>query len=225
MPESVRGGRSIPPVQRNEQGNRTPRVALLVPVKAFADAKQRLRGELDAQQRTALARWCAERVIAAAGAFAVHVVCDDPEVAAWAERLGVTVIRCDVAGLNPAVERGLQVLADTRFDLAIIAHGDLPLAEGFGELALDGTITVVPDYRYDGTNALVLPTALAGRFSPHYGSGSFRKHLVEALAHWPLVRVLRVEGLAHDLDTPADLADPRMEEVRQWLQTNPASPR
>jgi len=217
-------------VQRDEQGGGSPRtdpgtVAVMLPVKAFTDAKQRLSGMLGEADRVSLAKWCAERVVRAAGTLPVHVVCDDEAVADWANGLGVSVIRCSGPGLNLAIEQGLVALATAGFDYAIVAHGDLPLAMSFDGIALDGSITVVPDHRYDGTNALALPTALSGRFSFHYGRGSFRKHVIEAIAHSPIVRVLLVEELAHDLDTPDDLTDPRMEEVRQWLRTNPASPR
>lgn len=206
-------------------GGTEPRAALLVPVKTFAEAKQRLRGALDEADRTDLARWCAERVVRAAGHLPVFVVCDDDNVAQWATGLGATAIICTESGLNLAVEQGLAALAGAGIATAVVCHGDLPLATGFDSLVDDRLVTVVPDHRYDGTNALVLPTALAGRFSFHYGRGSFRKHVVEALGHCAAVRVLRVEELSHDLDTPDDLADPRMEEVREWLQTNRANRR
>ena len=197
----------------------------MLPVKAFTDAKQRLSGMLDEANRIALARWCAERVVRAAGELPVYVVCDDDEVAVWANALGVSVVRCSGPGLNLAVEQGLAALGAAGFAYAVVVHGDLPLATSFDQITLDGGITIVPDHRYDGTNALALPTALSGRFAFHYGHGSFRKHVAESISHSPIVRVLLVDDLAHDLDTPDDLADPRMEEVRQWLRTNPANPR
>ncbi|MBA2624952.1 MAG: 2-phospho-L-lactate guanylyltransferase, partial [Acidimicrobiia bacterium] len=55
------------------------RVALLVPVKDFARAKARLAGVLDAPARNELARRMATRVVLAAGALPVSVVCDDDE--------------------------------------------------------------------------------------------------------------------------------------------------
>jgi 2-phospho-L-lactate guanylyltransferase len=223
MTESVRGCRSIPPVHGAVESHGRPRVGVLIPVKAFADAKQRLRPALDDAHRTNLARRCAERVVAAAGDVPTYVVCDDDGVAAWAATVGAQVVRCPDTGLNAAVERGLAALRDAGLDVAVIAHGDLPLAQDFGPLVLDGAITVVPDYRYDGTNVLVIPTALAGSFSFHYGRGSFRRHVVEAITHSGVVRVLRDADLALDLDTPSDLTDPRLEEVRTWLQTNPAN--
>jgi 2-phospho-L-lactate guanylyltransferase len=220
MPESVGARRSIPPVRDELRST-----GLVVPVKAFTRAKQRLSPALDAGNRHRLARYCAGRVLAAAGPLPVYVVCDDDEVAAWAAEAGAHVIWTVGLGLNPAMEASLVVLAEAGITMAVIAHGDLPLARRFDHVALAGSVCAVPDHRYDGTNVLAVPTALADRFRFQYGSGSFRRHVQEALRLGSPVRILRDEDLAHDLDTPHDLADPRMEDVRQWLRTNPDNPR
>ena len=52
---------------------------MLVPVKAFAEAKARLAPALDAGQRERLARAMAEHVVAAAAPLPVSVVCDDED--------------------------------------------------------------------------------------------------------------------------------------------------
>ena len=56
---------------------------VLVPVKAFAQAKARLAVSLDPAQRAELARAMAEHVLAAARPLPVAVVCDDEDVAEW----------------------------------------------------------------------------------------------------------------------------------------------
>ena len=61
---------------------------VLVPVKAFGRAKVRLADVLDGPARAALAREMADRVLTAAAPFPAAVVCDDDEVAAWAEGRG-----------------------------------------------------------------------------------------------------------------------------------------
>ena len=63
-------------------------MAVLVPVKAFHQAKLRLAPALDQAQRAALAREMATNVVRAAGDLPVAVVCDDDEVAAWAATVG-----------------------------------------------------------------------------------------------------------------------------------------
>jgi 2-phospho-L-lactate guanylyltransferase len=58
--------------------------AVLVPVKAFGQAKVRLASALSGPERAELARKMASRVVASAAGLPVAVVCDDAEVAGWA---------------------------------------------------------------------------------------------------------------------------------------------
>jgi 2-phospho-L-lactate guanylyltransferase len=201
------------------------RVGLVVPVKSFRHAKQRLAGVLDHGQRAALARWCAQRVVAAAGELPVFVVCDDAEVAQWAREAGVTALWSPDAGLNPAVDHAVRELRRLGLTHAVISHSDVPLARGFERFARPGTVTLVPDDDEDGTNALGLPTDLAGRFRFQYGRASFRKHTSEALRLGTAVRVVRDPLLARDLDSPSDLSDPRLGDLLAWLPMSPANPR
>ena len=80
---------------------------VLVPVKAFAQAKARLAVSLDPAQRAELARAMAEHVLAAARPLPVAVVCDDEDVAEWAEEQAAIVLREPGRGLNGAVEAGV----------------------------------------------------------------------------------------------------------------------
>ena len=59
-------------------------VAVLLPVKAFDDAKARLAPALSASDRAALARRMATTVVEAAAPLPVTIVCDSTEVAEWA---------------------------------------------------------------------------------------------------------------------------------------------
>jgi 2-phospho-L-lactate guanylyltransferase len=59
-------------------------VAVVIPVKAFHQAKERLSDLLTPAERIVLAKYCADRVINAARDFDIFVVCDDPDVAQWA---------------------------------------------------------------------------------------------------------------------------------------------
>lgn len=203
---------------------------MLVPVKAFTEAKQRLRPVLADHLRSALAQRCAETVLLAARPLDVWVVCDDDSIEAWAQEHGASVIRTPSAGLNPAISAGAAQLAQSGVDMVVIAHGDLPLATDL-HTVLDArprsvsAVTIVPDLGFDGTNVMALPRALIGAFTFRYGRGSFLAHIGEALRHGSAVRIVRNPELAHDIDTPDDLERPEMEEIRQWLRTNPDSPR
>jgi 2-phospho-L-lactate guanylyltransferase len=178
-------------------------VAVVVPVKAFHDAKVRLAPVLDDQQRAALARELATRVVRAARDLRVFVVCDDDAVAQWAESAGASALWRPAKGLDDAAEFGVRCAADAGADRVIVAHGDLPRARDLtGVGAFDG-ITLVPDRHGDGTNVLCLP--VAARFGFSYGPGSFERHLAAAERTGLAVRILRDPELAWDVDVPDDL--------------------
>lgn len=179
---------------------------MLVPVKAFGEAKRRLSPALGAGERAALSRRLAAGVVAAAGPLPVAVVCCDRDVAGWARELGALVIWEPDRGLNGAVVAGVAHLGAEGFATAAVAHGDLARPAGLADLLGShpaAGITLVPDSRDDGTNVAVVPTALGFRFS--YGPGSFRRHLDEADAGDLVVRVVRGSDLSLDVDLPSDL--------------------
>jgi 2-phospho-L-lactate/phosphoenolpyruvate guanylyltransferase len=179
--------------------------AVLVPVKGFAVAKARLAPALGADDRRALARELADVVLAAAAPLPVLVVCDDDEVAAWADEAGARVLRVEPRGLDAAVTEGVDALAAAGVARVVVAHADLPRAAGLAGLA--GTagdpVTLVPDRAEDGTNVAVVPSAAGFRFA--YGPGSFRRHVAEAARLGLGPRVVRRADLAWDVDVPADL--------------------
>lgn len=178
-------------------------VAVLVPVKAFGEAKLRLSPALSGPEREALARRMAERVVGAAAPLPVAVVCDDPGVRTWAESVGARVLWRPGRGLNAAVQDGVAALAADGFDRVVVAHADLPLATALAWVA-DGTgVTLVPDRHDDGTNAACVPAAAGFRFA--YGPGSFARHRAEARRLGLDLRVVRDAALGWDVDVPADL--------------------
>ncbi len=180
------------------------RVAVLLPVKAFAQAKERLAPALGSAERAELARHMAERVIEAAPPLPVAVVCDDAEVAAWAAGQGALVIPEPGLGLDGAVTAGVEYLAGIGYDRVIVAHADLPLATTLGWLADHDGITLVPDRRDDGTNVACLPTRCGFRFS--YGPGSFLRHCAESGRLGLDLRIVRDASLGWDVDEPSDLS-------------------
>lgn len=179
-------------------------VAVLVPVKAFADAKLRLAPALPPERRAALAQAMAERVLSAAGRLPVAVVCDDAEVAVWAASRGAIVLAEPGRGLNGAVSAGVDQLAAAGARQVIVAHADLPLATDLSWVAhFSAGVTLVPDRRRDGTNVICVPAGCGFRFA--YGPGSFMAHFAEARRLGLPVRVVTEPLLAWDVDVPADL--------------------
>jgi 2-phospho-L-lactate/phosphoenolpyruvate guanylyltransferase len=178
---------------------------VLIPVKAFHQAKRRLGSALSDPDRIALVRAMATQVVAACVPLPVAVVCDDQDVAEWAADVGATVMWEPGQGLNGAVRAGVDRLARAGTRRVTVAHGDLPRAHGLGVLAPFDGITLVPDRRDDGTNVLRLPSTSDFRFA--YGAGSFRAHRAEATRLGLPVRVLRDPDLAYDVDWPADVVE------------------
>jgi 2-phospho-L-lactate guanylyltransferase len=179
--------------------------AVLVPVKAFHQAKRRLGRVLVEEERVRLVRAMATHVVSACAPLPVAVVCDDEEVAHWAVDLGATVMWEPHKGLNGAVAAAVTRLAQAGTFWVTVAHGDLPRATGLGTLDPFDGVTLVPDRRDDGTNVLRVPAASGFRFA--YGPGSFHAHRTEATRLGVGVRVLRHPGLAYDVDWPADVSE------------------
>jgi 2-phospho-L-lactate guanylyltransferase len=178
---------------------------VLIPIKAFHQAKRRLDRVLSGSDRERLVRTMAAHVVAACAPLPVAVVCDDEEVANWATGQGAVVLWEPGQGLNGAVGAGVGRLAASGARWVTIAHGDLPRAHGLGTLPQFDGVTLVPDRRDDGTNVLRLPAPCDFRFA--YGPGSFRAHRAEATRLGLSVRVVRDPDLAYDVDWPADVEE------------------
>jgi 2-phospho-L-lactate guanylyltransferase len=178
-------------------------IAVLVPVKAFAQAKERLAPALPPAERAALAQAMAEHVLDVCASLPTAVVCDDADVATWAREHGARVLWAPGLGLNGAVQDGVARLGAAGARRVIVAHGDLPLAGAVDWVAAFPGVTLVPDRRDDGTNVACVPTDAVFNFA--YGAGSFLQHSVEARRRGLPLRVVREPRLGYDVDWPADL--------------------
>jgi 2-phospho-L-lactate guanylyltransferase len=176
---------------------------VLVPIKAFGIAKNRLAGALEPEARARLARDLAAGVLRAAAPLPVYVVCEDDEVAAWAAGAGARPVRSNGGGLNAAVDHGVAELAAEGFAHVCVVHADLPAARDLARVTGRPGATLVPDRHGDGTNVLCVPARAGFRFA--YGPGSFARHVAEARRVGLPVRVLHIAELAWDVDTAADL--------------------
>jgi 2-phospho-L-lactate/phosphoenolpyruvate guanylyltransferase len=192
---------------------------VIVPVKAFGVAKQRLSSVLNAEQRSRLGKEVAARTMdtfATAGGH-VAVVTADRDVESWARRLGYQVIREHAAlygpGLNGAVAVG-RAAATTALARWVAVHADLPLINATNaENVIDAVDTtyhgVIVPSRDGGTNVLSGPV-----ISFRYGPGSFVLHHAQI----PLADVLVSPNLSIDLDSPSDLAAVRAHPDGVWIE-------
>ena len=187
----------------------------VVPIKTFDIAKQRLASALARGSRESLAQAMFADVLAALrrarriDAIAV-VTCD-----ATADSLarGVAMVLRDraQAGQSAAAEIGIGHALQEGFDRVLLVPGDTPLVDAreldalLERVAADRmAVAIVGDRHGTGTNALVLspPDAI----QPSFGPDSLARHTAAAAAAGLPHRVEDVPSLAHDVDTPEDLA-------------------
>ncbi|MGC8511385.1 MAG: hypothetical protein ACP5PB_11020 [Acidimicrobiales bacterium] len=154
----------------------TSRQAIVIPLKRFDLAKQRLRAGTDVDV-TRLARVLAAGVIAAAAPRPTIVLSESASVADFARRRGADVITSRARSLNEAVQHAYAQLGDD-FDQIIVVHGDLARPEGIASFVPAPGVTIVVDRHGRGTNVLAVPTRHGFRFA--YGDDSARQHRHEA---------------------------------------------
>lgn len=191
------------------------RTLAIVPVKSFDVAKQRLSGALARGSRESLALAMFSDVLAALRRVeqleGIVVVTADP-AAETAARQSATILTDDRrAGQSAAAEIGIRHALAAGYHRVLLVPGDTPLIDPVevGRL-LDRTaadrvaIGIVADRHGSGTNALVLtpPDALA----PSFGPDSRERHVAGAEAAGAVHRLEHAPSLAHDVDTPEDLA-------------------
>jgi 2-phospho-L-lactate guanylyltransferase len=178
---------------------------VVVPVKRLDIAKSRLASYGD-EHRKALALAFAADVVLAAGAVAtVLVVTDDPVARELLAGLGARVAADDPdAGLNPALEHGVELLREGSPDLAVATiSADLPallapdLAAVLARVPLHGR-GFVADLAGTGTTLLAAGPGIG--LVPAYGPASRERHLASGA-----VELVAPESVRRDVDTPDDL--------------------
>lgn len=187
----------------------------VVPVKRFADAKQRLAPGLDDERRQALAAAMLADVLEAIGAARsierTILVSGDPlaqEIAAEARATVEVVPDPADEGHSVAAEAGIVRAEADGASCVVLLPADCPL---LAPRELDRLLTgvpatytaIVPDRHGTGTNALVLSPP--GAIEPAFGEGSRERHVAAARAAGIPFEVEEVASLALDLDTPADV--------------------
>jgi 2-phospho-L-lactate guanylyltransferase len=185
----------------------------IIPVKETSDAKRRLAPTLSKELRQGLALAMLEDVLAAVTALrlgGVILVTVDPQAIALARGHGAATI-ADGAhdGHTGAVMAGARHLIARGRGTMLTLPGDLPLvtaAEIETLIAAHGpapAFTIAPAHDDLGSNAILMspPDAVPLRF----GEDSFFPHLAAARAGGIEPCVVRLPGIAFDIDNPQDL--------------------
>jgi 2-phospho-L-lactate/phosphoenolpyruvate guanylyltransferase len=192
----------------------------VVPVKDTAAAKQRLAGAVPPPLRQALALAMLEDVLAALadarGLAGRLVVTIDPAVRRLAARYGAECLAEGAEdGHTGAVAAAARRLAAEGRGAMLTLPGDIPLvtaaeierliAAHRQALRQAGpSFTISPSHDERGSNAIIVspPDAVPLRF----GDDSFLPHLAAAAAHGIAPTIVRLPGIALDIDNPVDLA-------------------
>ena len=181
--------------------NRPGDLAVVVPLKRVAEAKQRLRGAgvLDVD---ALVWRLARGVLAASRARPTYVVTEDADVAAFATSLAATAIMTTAGTLSDAVTDAYNSLSES-FARLLIVHADLVDPTGLGEFDPGEGVTLVADRHGLGTNVLALASGLEFRFG--YGANSLEHHRREAHRLGLACTVITDSPWSWDVDVMEDL--------------------
>jgi 2-phospho-L-lactate/phosphoenolpyruvate guanylyltransferase len=186
---------------------------ILIPVKNLSQAKQRLAAVLDQRSRTELAQAMLHDVAAAiaswSGRPACALVTGDEFAIEIARRYDFEILS-DPA--NPsetgAIETATGACVERGIDFTLVIPADIPLIEA-SELEqimvhapLEGSL-LVPAADGRGTNAAYRRPA--DLFPLRFGNDSFKPHFAAAQASGKSCVVLQLQGIALDVDNPADL--------------------
>jgi 2-phospho-L-lactate guanylyltransferase len=187
---------------------------VVVLIKDFASAKQRLQPALGPKARRALARRNARLAVrAAAAGDRVLVVAGSDEVADLAKRWGAEVVaEPRQEGQNVAAARGIARAVEGGADAVLLLSSDLPLVtiEAVRDVLesaarFDAPVAVaVEAVGRGGTNALYLRPP--GAITLSFGSDSLAKFRREAETRGVRFVVHHSDAMALDLDEPGDLA-------------------
>ena len=188
---------------------------VVVLIKDFDEAKQRLRPALGTKSRRRLARRNALLAVqAAAAGDHVLVVAGGEEVAEMAAAWGAEDVLLEPReeGQNVAAERGLERAVEAGAGAVLLLSSDLPLVtheavrvmlESASRLKPPVAVAV-PAIGRGGTNALYLrPPKAIGMF---FGDDSLAKFREDAEAKHVRFVLHHSDALALDLDEPSDLA-------------------
>lgn len=188
------------------------KIAAIVPVKTFANAKTRL--ELPRQKIEDICLVMLEEIL--------HVLCISPHIdeivvvtqeqkaIKLGEKYNVTVIVDEEEqSVNNAVELADQYLLKNNFDASIVIPQDIPFIK---TQDIDFMLKykmhpnfaiIVPSRRFDGTNALIrMPIDL---MQTHYDEDSYKIHMNTAKKHTLNVAMVFVKRIMWDIDNIEDL--------------------
>ena len=183
----------------------------IVPVNVPNGSKRRLSNRLTVNQRASLTITMLINVLSAlkrsSSVGSVTVVCADKKIQSLVEGCGATFLwEGRRRGLNPALNLAMKEV--TSDSAVLIIHADLPLltsddVDDLVRRTRNYSLSLVPSKDGTGTNAILMQSPSMIRLA--FGKDSFRKHDMLAKKRKVAYRVLRIHGVAFDIDDEQDL--------------------
>lgn len=190
----------------------------VIPIKQLEDAKQRLSGLLNPNERKLLFQAMVDDVLTAVEACTyidnIVVVTNDQAVAELARGFGAEIRpEPEPPGLIEAVTETGKQLAAEGVECMLFLPGDVPLVtpeelevvlEGFG-MSGQPEFMIVPASDLGGSNCVACSPPDCMSFG--FGIDSFRKHLALARDRGIDPQVTKLPGIGLDIDTPSDISE------------------
>jgi 2-phospho-L-lactate guanylyltransferase len=187
---------------------------VVIPVKPLRLAKSRLSEMLSPEERQRFAEAMFRHVLQVVRdvpqVTGTLVISRDNHALALAREFGAkTIQESGAPELNTALMRATSVIASWRSDAVLVLPADLPLIspEDIANIINRGqeypSIVIATDRNKDGTNALFIRPP--GLIEYSYGSGSYRRHAVQARDAGAVVNTYESDGLLQDIDIPEDV--------------------
>jgi 2-phospho-L-lactate guanylyltransferase len=188
--------------------------AIVIPVKAFANAKSRLAGYLEPKESAELARaFCLDLFATIAkvrGVDAVFVISNESCALGWAKQNGWNALT-ETQQLSEAASvdfvchhcetLGMNALLRIPTDIPLLRSEDVE--EIFAALDEAPSCVMVPSRDGTGTNALLRSPPRT--FPSFFGKDSLARHREAARAAGVTVRIIRNPRIELDVDEPGDL--------------------
>ena len=188
------------------------KIAVIIPVKTFSNAKTRL--DLSPQKIELLCKIMLEEILQITSISPriekTIVVTKENQAIEIAEKFNAIVIKDEKEeSVNSAVALADKYLLENNFDASIVLPQDIPYIKTqdidfmLNYIAPPNFAIIVPSRRFDGTNALVrMPIDL---MKTHYDEDSYKIHMNTAKNHTLNVAMVFVKRIMWDVDNKEDL--------------------
>ena len=186
---------------------------IVIPVKRFALAKNRLNTVLTSAERESFAQVMLNDVIRAVAnarlVSGILLVSNEMRAKYIVERAGGLFLKSMESGVSFAFKQASDWLLRHGQRTAFMIPGDIPTIESsevdslIAAHSAGKSVTIIPDRHYGGTNGLIVSPPDIINY--HFGSNSFSLHInaAEEVGIKPTVKIS--QGVALDIDSQPDL--------------------